>query len=72
MFSSQKDETDSDEDFTMKEHSTVIELLMALWFAILSHTDFVCYLIVFMTQVKKKIIKFFYLNIILFYLDKFC
>lgn len=53
MCSSQKDETDSDEDFTMKEHSTVIELLMALWFAILSHTDFVCYLIVFMTQVNK-------------------
>lgn len=75
MCSSQKDETDSDEDFTMKEHSTIVELLMALWFAILSHTDFVCYLIVFMTQVNNLIFikkKLFVFNYYIPLLDKFC
>lgn len=39
-------------DFSEKEHSTIVELLMALWFVILSNTDLVCYFMVFINQIN--------------------
>uniref|UniRef100_A0A1L8DF30 Putative piezo-type mechanosensitive ion channel component isoform x14 n=1 Tax=Nyssomyia neivai TaxID=330878 RepID=A0A1L8DF30_9DIPT len=43
---------DEIEDFSEKEHSSIVELLMACWFAILSNTDLVCYFVVFINQIN--------------------
>ncbi|XP_067624224.1 piezo-type mechanosensitive ion channel component isoform X3 [Eurosta solidaginis] len=40
-----------EEDFTAREHNIIIEFLISLWYAILSNTDIVCYLVVFINQV---------------------
>lgn len=54
----------SEEDFASQEHSVIVEFLQAAWYAILSHTDFICYFLVFLNQVisslllKLKIAKF--------------
>ncbi|XP_055643566.1 piezo-type mechanosensitive ion channel component isoform X1 [Toxorhynchites rutilus septentrionalis] len=42
----------SEEDFASQEHSVVVEFLQAAWYAILSHTDFICYFLVFLNQIK--------------------
>lgn len=42
---------DDEEDFASKEHTIIVELLIACWYAILSHTDFICYFFVFLNQV---------------------
>ncbi|KAL1382276.1 hypothetical protein pipiens_013259 [Culex pipiens pipiens] len=42
----------SEEDFASQEHSVIVEFLQAAWYAILSHTDFICYFLVFLNQVK--------------------
>ncbi|XP_055681362.1 piezo-type mechanosensitive ion channel component isoform X3 [Lutzomyia longipalpis] len=47
-----KYKVDEIEDFSEKEHSSIVELLMACWFAILSNTDLVCYFVVFINQVN--------------------
>ncbi|XP_059615886.1 piezo-type mechanosensitive ion channel component isoform X4 [Phlebotomus argentipes] len=47
-----KFKVDEIEDFSEKEHSSIVELLMACWFAILSNTDLVCYFVVFINQVN--------------------
>lgn len=47
-----KDELAEDEDdFASKEHTILVELLIAFWYAVLSHTDFICYFFVFLNQV---------------------
>lgn len=43
---------DEIEDFSEKEHSAFVELLMAIWFVILSNTDLVCYFMVFINQIN--------------------
>ncbi|XP_055598919.1 piezo-type mechanosensitive ion channel component-like isoform X5 [Uranotaenia lowii] len=48
----QLEEDDSEEDFVSKEHSVIVEFLQASWYAILSHTDFICYFLVFLNQIK--------------------
>ncbi|XP_063707316.1 piezo-type mechanosensitive ion channel component isoform X4 [Culicoides brevitarsis] len=46
-------EVESDEeDFASKEHNILVELLIAAWYAVLSHTDFICYLCVFLNQIN--------------------
>ncbi|XP_037048036.1 piezo-type mechanosensitive ion channel component isoform X2 [Bradysia coprophila] len=53
-----KDDTDSikdiseiEEDFYTQEHSLLTEFISALWFALISNTDLVCYLMVFINMV---------------------
>ncbi|XP_035777469.1 piezo-type mechanosensitive ion channel component-like isoform X4 [Anopheles albimanus] len=46
------DEVSSEEDFTTRKHSLIVELLQATWYAIMSHTDFICYFVVFLNQVN--------------------
>ncbi|XP_050088800.1 piezo-type mechanosensitive ion channel component [Anopheles aquasalis] len=46
------DEVSSEEDFTTRKHSLIVELLQAAWYAIMSHTDFICYFVVFLNQVN--------------------
>lgn len=38
-------------DFASKEHSIIVELFQAMWYVVLSHTDFICYAMVFINQV---------------------
>ncbi|XP_058452791.1 piezo-type mechanosensitive ion channel component isoform X2 [Malaya genurostris] len=42
----------SEEDFASQEHSVIVEFLQAAWYAVLSHTDFICYFLVFLNQIK--------------------
>ncbi|XP_058124617.1 piezo-type mechanosensitive ion channel component isoform X2 [Anopheles coustani] len=46
------DEVSSEEDFTSRKHSVLVELLQAAWYAIMSHTDFICFFVVFLNQVN--------------------
>ncbi|XP_035907430.1 piezo-type mechanosensitive ion channel component isoform X4 [Anopheles stephensi] len=46
------DEVSSEEDFTSRKHSVLFELFQAAWYAIMSHTDFICYFVVFLNQVN--------------------
>ncbi|XP_053676328.1 piezo-type mechanosensitive ion channel component [Anopheles nili] len=46
------DEVSSEEDFTSRKHSVLVELFQAAWYAVMSHTDFICYFVVFLNQVN--------------------
>uniref|UniRef100_A0A182NU57 Piezo-type mechanosensitive ion channel component n=1 Tax=Anopheles dirus TaxID=7168 RepID=A0A182NU57_9DIPT len=46
------DEVSSEEDFTSRKHSVLFELFQAAWYAIMSHTDFICYFVVVLNQVN--------------------
>lgn len=46
------DDEPDEEDFASKEHHILIELLQAIWYMIVSHTDFICYGCVFLNQVR--------------------
>lgn len=46
------EEMSDEDDFASKEHNIFVELIIAAWYAILSHTDFICYLCVFLNQVS--------------------
>lgn len=41
-----------DEDFTARDHNIIVEVLISAWYAILSNTDLICYLVVFINQVS--------------------
>lgn len=45
------EEEGSEEDFASQEHSVIVEFLQAAWYAVLSHTEFICYFLVFLYQV---------------------
>lgn len=45
------EEEGSEDDFASQEHSVIVEFLQAAWYAVLSHTDFICYFLVFLNQV---------------------
>ncbi|XP_062548757.1 piezo-type mechanosensitive ion channel component isoform X4 [Armigeres subalbatus] len=47
-----QEEEGSEEDFTSQQHSVIVEFLQAAWYAVLSHTDFICYFLVFLNQIK--------------------
>ncbi|XP_023298570.2 piezo-type mechanosensitive ion channel component isoform X4 [Lucilia cuprina] len=40
-----------DEDFTARDHNIIVEVLISAWYAILSNTDLICYIVVFINQV---------------------
>jgi piezo-type mechanosensitive ion channel component 1/2 len=42
---------EEDPDFASLEHSILTELLQSCWYAILAHTDLICYTMVFVNQV---------------------
>lgn len=44
---------DDEDDFASKEHNILVELFQALWYVVLSHTDFICYAMVFLNQASK-------------------
>ncbi|XP_037913806.1 piezo-type mechanosensitive ion channel component isoform X2 [Hermetia illucens] len=46
-----EDISDYDEDFTSRDHNIFIELLIAIWYAILSNTDLLCYMAALINQV---------------------
>ncbi|XP_065092000.1 piezo-type mechanosensitive ion channel component isoform X10 [Ochlerotatus camptorhynchus] len=46
------EEEGSEEDFASQEHSVIVEFLQSAWYAVLSHTDFICYFLVFLNQIK--------------------
>lgn len=46
-------EVEDEEDFASKEHHILVELLQAIWYVIVSHTDFICYAMVFLNQVRR-------------------
>lgn len=46
-----KEEVEED-DFASKEHHILVELFQAFWYVVLSHTDFICYAMVFLNQVS--------------------
>jgi hypothetical protein len=48
---SDKEPEDEEDDFASKEHHILVELFQALWYVVLSHTDFICYAMVFLNQV---------------------
>ncbi|KAG5675805.1 hypothetical protein PVAND_005679 [Polypedilum vanderplanki] len=41
-----------EDDFASKEHNIIVELIHALWYVVLSHTDFICYAMVFLNQIN--------------------
>lgn len=47
----EKDDTE-EEDFASKDHHILVEFISACWYVILSHTDFICYAMVFLNQVS--------------------
>lgn len=47
-----KSSDEDEDDFASKEHNVLVELVQAFWYVILSHTDFICYAMVFMNQVR--------------------
>ncbi|XP_055851574.1 piezo-type mechanosensitive ion channel component isoform X3 [Episyrphus balteatus] len=40
-----------EEDFATRDHHIIIEALISAWYAILSNTDLICYIVVFINQV---------------------
>jgi piezo-type mechanosensitive ion channel component 1/2 len=46
-------EIEDEEDFASKDHHIIVELLQAIWYVIVSHTDFICYAMVFLNQVSQ-------------------
>lgn len=50
-----EDISDYDEDFTSRDHNIFIELLIAIWYAILSNTDLLCYMAALINQVSNYI-----------------
>lgn len=51
MCCSIEDISDGDEDFYSQKHSIVTEFCQSLWFALISNTDLICYLLVFINMV---------------------
>lgn len=48
-----KDISEIEEDFYTQDHSLFIEFISSLWFALISNTDLVCYLLVFIHMVMQ-------------------
>lgn len=46
-----KDISEGDDDFYSQQHSTLTEFCTSLWFALISNTDLICYLLVFINMV---------------------
>lgn len=46
-----KDLSEGDDDFYSQKHSILTEFFQSLWFALISNTDLICYLFVFINMV---------------------
>lgn len=46
-----KDFSEGDDDFYSQRHSILTEFFQSLWFALISNTDLICYLFVFINMV---------------------
>lgn len=46
-----KDFSEGDDDFYSQRHSIITEFFQSLWFALISNTDLICYLLVFINMV---------------------
>ncbi|XP_061387331.1 piezo-type mechanosensitive ion channel component [Musca vetustissima] len=40
-----------EDDFTARDHNIIVEVLISAWYAILSNTDLICYIVVFINQI---------------------
>ncbi|XP_017132296.1 piezo-type mechanosensitive ion channel component isoform X2 [Drosophila elegans] len=40
-----------EENFAMRDHHIIVELLISSWYALLANTDLICYIVVFINQV---------------------
>ncbi|XP_052853095.1 piezo-type mechanosensitive ion channel component isoform X2 [Drosophila gunungcola] len=40
-----------EENFAMRDHHIIVELLISSWYALLANTDLICYIVVFVNQV---------------------
>ncbi|XP_031619369.1 piezo-type mechanosensitive ion channel component isoform X2 [Contarinia nasturtii] len=49
-----KDFSEGDDDFYSQRHSILTEFFQSLWFALISNTDLVCYLLVFINMVHSQ------------------
>lgn len=49
-----KDFSEADDDFYSQRHSILTEFCQSLWFALISNTDLICYLLVFMNMVASQ------------------
>lgn len=49
-----KDFSEGDDDFYSQRHSILTEFCQSLWFALISNTDLICYLLVFINMVKSQ------------------
>lgn len=52
----ESEEEVDEEEFASKDHHILVELFQALWYVVLSHTDFICYVMVFLNQVIPSIL----------------
>jgi hypothetical protein len=43
---------DEMQELNAKDQALIVQLILALWFAIISHSDLVCYFMVFLYQIK--------------------
>jgi hypothetical protein len=46
------EEMDEMQELSAKDQAPIVRLLLSLWFAIISHSDLVCYFMVFLCQIK--------------------
>lgn len=49
-----KDFSEGDDDFYSQRHSILTEFFQSLWFALISNTDLICYLLVFINMVASQ------------------
>lgn len=49
-----KDFSEGDDDFYSQRHSILTEFFQSLWFALISNTDLLCYLLVFINMVHSQ------------------
>lgn len=49
-----KDFSEGDDDFYSQRHSILTEFFQSLWFALISNTDLICYLFVFINMVASQ------------------
>jgi len=46
------EQMDESQELSAKDQAPIVRLVLALWFAIISHSDLVCYFMVFLYKIK--------------------
>lgn len=41
-----------EENFAQRDHHIIVEVLISSWYALLANTDLICYIVVFINQVR--------------------